>query len=158
MTNRLKFFAGRRLFLRIFVRFWFATIVLFVAYVLASITLRPAWGVAGRVLFSYLGVQAADEYEARGTAGSAAFLSALERRTHFQAYLLSKSGGSLLLMILSISATLAGAEDDRYKADVLLVVAYPDDDVVIGGYLAQFALDAHKRIAVAYTTTGHGGG
>jgi LmbE family N-acetylglucosaminyl deacetylase len=48
--------------------------------------------------------------------------------------------------------------DSRYKADLLLVVAHPDDDVVIGGYLARIALDEHKRIAVIYCTKGDGGG
>jgi LmbE family N-acetylglucosaminyl deacetylase len=48
--------------------------------------------------------------------------------------------------------------DDRYKADVLLIVAHPDDDVVIAGYLARIALDEHKRIAVVYCTNGDGGG
>jgi LmbE family N-acetylglucosaminyl deacetylase len=48
--------------------------------------------------------------------------------------------------------------DDRYKADLLLVVAHPDDDVVIGGYLARIALDEHKRVAVVYCTRGDGGG
>ncbi len=48
--------------------------------------------------------------------------------------------------------------DSRYKADVLLVVAHPDDDVLIGGYLARLSLDEHKRIAVIYCTTGDGGG
>lgn len=48
--------------------------------------------------------------------------------------------------------------DDRYKADLLLVVAHPDDDVVIGGYLARVALDQHKRVAVIYCTPGDGGG
>jgi LmbE family N-acetylglucosaminyl deacetylase len=48
--------------------------------------------------------------------------------------------------------------DDRYKADLLLIVAHPDDDVVIGGYLARAALDQHKRIAVVYCTNGDGGG
>lgn len=48
--------------------------------------------------------------------------------------------------------------DDRYKADLLLIVAHPDDDVVIGGYLARIALDEHKRIAVIYCTNGDGGG
>jgi LmbE family N-acetylglucosaminyl deacetylase len=48
--------------------------------------------------------------------------------------------------------------DSRYKADLLLVVAHPDDDVVVGGYLARIALDEHKRIAVIYCTTGDGGG
>jgi LmbE family N-acetylglucosaminyl deacetylase len=48
--------------------------------------------------------------------------------------------------------------DARYKADLLLVVAHPDDDVVIGGYLARISLDEHKRVAVVYCTTGDGGG
>ena len=48
--------------------------------------------------------------------------------------------------------------DTRYKADLLLIVAHPDDDVVIGGYLARASLDEHKRIAVIYCTTGEGGG
>ena len=48
--------------------------------------------------------------------------------------------------------------DARYKADVLVIVAHPDDDVMIGGYLARIALDEHKRIAVVYCTNGDGGG
>src|ERR1035437_672068 len=48
--------------------------------------------------------------------------------------------------------------DARYKADVLLVVAHPDDDVLIGGYLARISLDERKRIAVIYCTNGDGGG
>jgi LmbE family N-acetylglucosaminyl deacetylase len=50
------------------------------------------------------------------------------------------------------------APDSRYKADVLLIVAHPDDDVVIGGYLARITADQHKRIAVIYCTNGDGGG
>jgi LmbE family N-acetylglucosaminyl deacetylase len=41
---------------------------------------------------------------------------------------------------------------------MLLIVAHPDDDVVIGGYLARASLDQHKRIAVIYCTNGDGGG
>jgi len=48
--------------------------------------------------------------------------------------------------------------DDGYKADILLVVAHPDDDVVIGGYLARASLDEKRRIAVIYCTNGDGGG
>jgi LmbE family N-acetylglucosaminyl deacetylase len=48
--------------------------------------------------------------------------------------------------------------DERYKADLLLIVAHPDDDVVVAGYLARIALDEHKRIAVVYCTNGDGGG
>lgn len=69
---------------------------------------------------------------------------------------------------LSLALVLAGADlpkappllhpDDRYKADLLLVIAHPDDDVVIGGYLARISLDEHKRVAVIYCTSGDGGG
>lgn len=48
--------------------------------------------------------------------------------------------------------------DARYKADLLVVVAHPDDDVLIGAYLARLSLDRHKRIAVVYCTRGDGGG
>jgi LmbE family N-acetylglucosaminyl deacetylase len=48
--------------------------------------------------------------------------------------------------------------DARYKADALVVAAHPDDDVLIGGYLARISLDEHKRVAVIYCTSGDGGG
>ena len=69
--------------------------------------------------------------------------------------------GLLLMVRLAAPQTQAPAllpQDDRYKADLLLIVAHPDDDVVIGGYLARIALDEHKRIAVVYCTNGDGGG
>jgi LmbE family N-acetylglucosaminyl deacetylase len=48
--------------------------------------------------------------------------------------------------------------DARFKADVLVVVAHEDDEVMIAGYLAKLAQDEHKRIAVVYVTNGNGGG
>jgi hypothetical protein len=73
---------------------------------------------------------------------------------------------SLFLTFLLMAFAAAGASpappllppDARYKADMLIVVADPDDDVVVGGYLARLALDELKRIAVVYCTTGDGGG
>src|SRR5271154_2446246 len=44
--------------------------------------------------------------------------------------------------------------DDRYKADILLVVAHPDDEGAATPYLAR-AVDEGKRVAVVYGT--HGG-
>ena len=68
----------------------------------------------------------------------------------------------LLLVVRSaaprVQAPVLLSPDDRYKADLLLIVAHPDDDVVIGGYLARVALDEHKRVAVIYCTNGDGGG
>jgi LmbE family N-acetylglucosaminyl deacetylase len=46
--------------------------------------------------------------------------------------------------------------DDRLKADVLLVVAHPDDETGISAYLAQL-LDQHKRVAAVYLTHGEAG-
>lgn len=48
--------------------------------------------------------------------------------------------------------------DNRYKADILLVVAHPDDETAISGYLARAIFDQHKRVAVIYGTRGDGGG
>jgi LmbE family N-acetylglucosaminyl deacetylase len=46
--------------------------------------------------------------------------------------------------------------DDRLKADVLLVVAHPDDETGVSAYLAQL-LDQHKRVAAIYLTRGEAG-
>lgn len=48
--------------------------------------------------------------------------------------------------------------DNRFKADLLIVVAHPDDESEIGGYLARAILDEHKRVAVVYGTRGSHGG
>jgi len=73
----------------------------------------------------------------------------------------------LAIAVLAMNSAISAAQslapqhiapDQRYKADLLLIVAHPDDDVVIGGYLARIALDEHKRIAVIYCTNGDGGG
>lgn len=47
--------------------------------------------------------------------------------------------------------------DDRYKADILVVVAHPDDDTIVSSYLARAVFDQHKRIAVVYCTRGDSG-
>jgi len=48
--------------------------------------------------------------------------------------------------------------DDRFKADILLVVAHPDDETAVTGYLAKAIFDEHKRVAVIFGTRGDGGG
>ena len=50
------------------------------------------------------------------------------------------------------------APDDRYKADILLVIAHPDDDTDVGTYLWKTVLDEGKRVAVVVTTRGNSGG
>jgi LmbE family N-acetylglucosaminyl deacetylase len=48
--------------------------------------------------------------------------------------------------------------DERYKADILVVVAHPDDETEITGYLARAIYEEHKRVAVVFGTRGNGGG
>jgi LmbE family N-acetylglucosaminyl deacetylase len=50
------------------------------------------------------------------------------------------------------------APDDRYKADILVIVAHPDDETMVTAYLAKAVFDEHKRVAVIYGTRGDGGG
>ncbi|MFB3920543.1 MAG: PIG-L family deacetylase [Terriglobia bacterium] len=46
--------------------------------------------------------------------------------------------------------------DARFKADILLIVAHPDDEPA--GYLARAIYDQHKKVAVIFGTPGNGGG
>ncbi|HEV3375353.1 MAG TPA: PIG-L family deacetylase [Candidatus Acidoferrum sp.] len=46
--------------------------------------------------------------------------------------------------------------DERYKADIVLVVAHPDDEGAVTPYLAR-AIDEGKRVAVVYGTRGSSG-
>jgi LmbE family N-acetylglucosaminyl deacetylase len=48
--------------------------------------------------------------------------------------------------------------DDRFKADLLLVVAHPDDETAVGPYLAKAVYDDGRRVAVVFTTHGESGG
>ncbi len=72
---------------------------------------------------------------------------------------------ALLLGFLGInlgSAQLAQAPpdilpDDRLKADILVIVAHPDDDTLLIGYLARAIHDEHKRVAVVFATRGDHG-
>lgn len=50
----------------------------------------------------------------------------------------------------------AAKADDRMKADVLLIVAHPDDETGVSAYLAQL-LDQGKRVAAVYLTHGEAG-
>jgi len=57
------------------------------------------------------------------------------------------------------TAPVRRGSDDRFKADLLLVIAHPDDETGdIGGYLARAIFDQHRRVAVVCTTRGDGGG
>jgi LmbE family N-acetylglucosaminyl deacetylase len=69
-----------------------------------------------------------------------------------------------MLILLFPAATRAAEEpkalpqqDERYKTDILLVVAHPDDEGAATPYLAR-AMDEGKRVAVVYGTRGSSGG
>ena len=68
----------------------------------------------------------------------------------------------LLLMYIATAAAQTAPPspllkpDDRLKADVLLIVAHPDDETGVAAYLAQLE-DEHKRVAVVYMTHGEAG-
>jgi LmbE family N-acetylglucosaminyl deacetylase len=81
-------------------------------------------------------------------------------------------GISLVVCALIVSAGVVRAQDSangaakapelreadaRYKADILLVVAHPDDEGAATAYLAR-AIDEGKRVAVVYGTRGGNGG
>jgi LmbE family N-acetylglucosaminyl deacetylase len=49
------------------------------------------------------------------------------------------------------------APDPRFKADILVVVAHPDDEIMVAAYLAREIYDHHKRVAVVFQNPGDGG-
>jgi LmbE family N-acetylglucosaminyl deacetylase len=78
---------------------------------------------------------------------------------------MKKLSKTLLLGFVLLSSALSGAAqepqalpsaDERYKTDILLVVAHPDDEGAATPYLAR-ALDEHKRVAVVFGTRGSSG-
>jgi LmbE family N-acetylglucosaminyl deacetylase len=48
------------------------------------------------------------------------------------------------------------APDERLKADLLVVVAHPDDEIMAAAYIAR-EVDLGKRVAIVWTTRGDGG-
>lgn len=48
--------------------------------------------------------------------------------------------------------------DERFKTDILVIVAHPDDETEITGYLARAIFDEHKHVAAIFGTPGNGGG
>src|SRR5256885_4022649 len=48
--------------------------------------------------------------------------------------------------------------DERFKTDILLIVAHPDDEGAATPYLARAIYDEHKRVAVVFATRGGSGG
>jgi LmbE family N-acetylglucosaminyl deacetylase len=63
----------------------------------------------------------------------------------------------LLLLVATAAFAQVSTPDDRYRADILVVVAHPDDDTIVSSYLARAIFDQHKRVAVVYCTRGDSG-
>jgi LmbE family N-acetylglucosaminyl deacetylase len=72
----------------------------------------------------------------------------------------------LICGLLTAALSQAGAQrlsavpapDDRYKADILLVIAHPDDETNVSTYLWKAVLEEGKRVAIVFTTRGDTGG
>ena len=71
----------------------------------------------------------------------------------------------VLLTVLGMSGTLRAqapqkvhGADTRFKADILVVVAHPDDEAFFTPYLARAMDDMHKHVAVIFSTRGGSGG
>jgi LmbE family N-acetylglucosaminyl deacetylase len=60
--------------------------------------------------------------------------------------------------LLAQSPQLLKGPDERFKVDILVVVAHPDDEGGVTPYLARAIYDQHKRVAVVYGTRGGSGG
>jgi len=63
----------------------------------------------------------------------------------------------LLLFANGVALAQISTPDERYKADIFLMVAHPDDDTVVSSYLARAIFDQHKRVAVVFCTPGDSG-
>jgi LmbE family N-acetylglucosaminyl deacetylase len=80
--------------------------------------------------------------------------------------------GSLLCFVLAVvlcfafhleapnaaQAQTVKGPDERFKTDILVVVAHPDDEGGVTPYLARAIYDEHKRVAVVFATRGGSGG
>src|SRR5437764_12066826 len=70
----------------------------------------------------------------------------------------------LSIVICCLSALLFAQDrsnpkpDERFKTDLLVVVAHPDDETEIAAYMARAIFDEGKRVAVDFGTRGNEGG
>jgi len=76
------------------------------------------------------------------------------------AVLFGLAGGSAILLPAQQAATSQTVKgpDERFKTDILVVVAHPDDEGGVTPYLARAIFDEHKRVAVVFATRGGSGG
>jgi len=65
--------------------------------------------------------------------------------------------GFIFLFFRSGASAQISAPDQRYKVDLPVIVARPDDDIFVSGYLAPAIFDQHKKVAVVCCTHGDSG-
>jgi len=68
------------------------------------------------------------------------------------------AGPRLLCAQTAVPEQTVKGPDERMKADILLVVAHPDDEGGVTPYLARAIYDEHKRVAIVFATRGGSGG
>jgi|HubBroStandDraft_6_1064221.scaffolds.fasta_scaffold01372_9 LmbE family N-acetylglucosaminyl deacetylase len=66
-------------------------------------------------------------------------------------------GASFPAVLLAQAPTQVRGADQRFKVDILVVVAHPDDEGAVTPYLARAIYDLHKKVAVVYGTRGGSG-
>jgi LmbE family N-acetylglucosaminyl deacetylase len=79
---------------------------------------------------------------------------------------MSRIVGVLLLLCAGAFASFTAAQepqkvkgpDERYKIDILVVVAHPDDEGAVTPYLSRAIYDLHKSVGVVFGTRGGSGG
>jgi LmbE family N-acetylglucosaminyl deacetylase len=76
----------------------------------------------------------------------------------FTASLLALTGRAICAQTVPAAVQTVKGPDERFKADILVVVAHPDDEGGVTPYLARAIYDEHKRVAVVFGTRGGSGG
>ncbi|MGC2389367.1 MAG: PIG-L family deacetylase, partial [Candidatus Acidiferrum sp.] len=95
------------------------------------------------------------------------FLSGLAQQAASKRTRLPNWSGALAILAFLVCSPIASfaapqaakpilQADERYKVDILLVVAHPDDEGAATPYLAR-AIDEGKRVAIVYGTRGSSG-
>jgi len=77
-----------------------------------------------------------------------------------------RPAGAFFLLVFGVFAVATSAQetqkikgpDERYKVDILVVVAHPDDEGAVTPYLARAIYDQHKTVAAVFGTRGGSGG
>lgn len=69
--------------------------------------------------------------------------------------------GVLVMMasadVVAQDQNLTPPPDPRFKTDILIIVAHPDDESGIAGYIAKAVFDEHKRVSVVISNNGNAG-